>query len=168
MLVDVFFDFCAASAVGSTGARRVHFHEFMYEISTKLAKARSQVEKDTGAIARSLHTDGLRLLCLDEFQITNISDALVLETLLSELGRRCGVIVLFTSNRPPEDLYKEGVNQHLAIPQFLDLLREMQVLVHSITTQDFRSLRVTESGTAAPIEEQWAVGLDGPSSDQHL
>eukprot|EP00746_Dinoflagellata_sp_MGD_P008281 gnl/MRDRNA2_/MRDRNA2_116556_c0_seq1.p1 gnl/MRDRNA2_/MRDRNA2_116556_c0~~gnl/MRDRNA2_/MRDRNA2_116556_c0_seq1.p1 ORF type:complete len:632 (+),score=143.70 gnl/MRDRNA2_/MRDRNA2_116556_c0_seq1:66-1961(+) len=168
MLVDLFFDFCAEVIVGQESARRVHYHEFVHELHTKLAQARNKEERDTGAMARELHASGLRLLCIDEFQITNISDALVIETFLSELCRRCGIIVLLTSNRPPEQLYKEGVNGHLAIPQFLEMLSDMQFVVHDISTHNFRDLRVAESAMADLSEEQWAVGLDGPSSDKHL
>jgi predicted ATPase len=116
------------------------------------------------------------LLAFDEFQITNIADALIVETLFDALFCE-GVMVMFTSNRPPEDLYKDGLNRHLAIPQFLSLLESRNINVHEISTlKDFRlrgadtsSVAVGSVGASTPLGGPWRdfFYCQGDSSDTH-
>lgn len=102
--------------------RRVHFHEFMQEIQAGLNQARQRGEQD---IVRPVALDvaaSLRLLCFDEMQITDIADAMIVGRLFQVLLEQ-GVTVVTTSNRAPEDLYKNGLNRQLFLP-FIDLIRQ--------------------------------------------
>ena len=103
-----------------------------------MRQARAE-DNSTRAVARALAAEGMDVLVLDEFQITNISDALVVETLLSFLLGE-GVLVVLSTNRPPGDLYKHGLNHHLAIPQLLALFERWQIAVHEMATStDYRA-----------------------------
>lgn len=140
LLTDLFVDCCGGSGSPlSLAWHRVHFHEFMLEVHQELHQLRrAGREKTTQAVARRIASE-VQVLAFDEFQITNIADALIVETLFDALFQR-GVAVVMTSNRPPEDLYKDGLNRHLAIPQFLALLERRNVaFVEVSSVRDFRS-----------------------------
>jgi len=130
LLLDLFAECCERPLVPSLRCRRVHFHKFMYEVHRQLHQLRQTgaIKKTTQAVASQI-AEEVNVLAFDEFQITNISDALIVETLFDALFQE-GVAILMTSNRHPEDLYKDGLNRHLAIPQFLGCLerRGVQIL----------------------------------------
>ncbi len=107
--------------------RRVHFHEFMLEVHERLRAERSKEAGDPiPPVARAISTEA-RLLCFDEMVINNTADAMILSRLFTHLLEE-GVVVLTTSNRPPRDLYKGGLNRELFVP-FIELIeRELDVL----------------------------------------
>ncbi|GIX16748.1 MAG: cell division protein ZapE [Rhodothalassiaceae bacterium] len=125
LLMDLFFESLAG---GPVAGRRVHFHEFMAEVHARLAwwrKAPAAAWKEVGldpdggrnpvrAHARELGR-GIRLLCFDEFQVTNIADASVLGQLFAALAAG-GVSLVATSNRAPGELYKDGLNRDRFLP----------------------------------------------------
>jgi cell division protein ZapE len=95
--------------------RRVHFHAFMLQTHQRLKEARSDEEGDPIEEVAEIVAEEGKLLCFDEMQITNPADAMILSRLFEKLLDR-GVRVIATSNRPPNDLYRDGLNRELFLP----------------------------------------------------
>lgn len=122
MLMDLFYD-----QVQVRRKRRVHFHAFMLEVHRRLAAERAkEVGNPIPPVADAMVADA-RLLAFDELVVNNMADAAILSRLFTELFDR-GVTIVATSNRPPGDLYKDGLNRELFLP-FIGLIGEkMDVL----------------------------------------
>ena len=123
MLMDLFVE-----TLDIEQKRRVHFHEFMLEVD-RMIKARRESDPGdpVGKVARDL-AEGVRCLAFDEMVVTNTADAAIMARLFTALIRDEGVVVVTTSNRPPSDLYKDGLNRSLFLP-FIDLVEaELDVL----------------------------------------
>ena len=121
--------------------RRVHFHEFMLETHTRLRVARERHEGDPiEPVAEQIAADA-KLLCFDEMQVTNPADAMILSRLFGKLLEQ-GVKVVTTSNRPPRDLYKDGLNRDLFIP-FIELIERRMLVVEVNGPIDYRLDRLT-------------------------
>ncbi len=142
MLMDMFFH---AVAVPGGAKRRVHFHAFMLEIHERLHLWR-QNNKDGGEsdplprIARDVR-DGAVLLCFDEFQVANVADAMILARLFGAL-LDLGVVMVATSNRAPDELYKNGLQRERFVP-FIELLKERLDVLHLDGEVDYRLNRLT-------------------------
>ena len=117
MLMDLFFDVAPVSP-----KRRVHFHAFMQEVHAGIHAARQKGASDPVRPVADAIADAATLLCFDEMQITDITDAMLVGRLFERLFER-GVVVVTTSNRHPDDLYKDGLNRHLFLP-FIAMLKE--------------------------------------------
>ncbi len=136
MLMDLF-----AHATDTPAKRRVHFHAFMQDIHHGMHEARKRgVEDPLAPVAEALIRD-LRLLAFDEMQITDITDAMIVGRLFEMLFAG-GVVIVTTSNRPPADLYKDGLNRALFMP-FIDLLSTRMQVVALESPTDYRQHRLT-------------------------
>ncbi|NYS24832.1 cell division protein ZapE [Rhodobacteraceae bacterium 2376] len=135
MLMDLFHEHAPTPA-----KRRVHFHAFMQEVHAGMHAARQKGTEDALAPVAAAVVRDLRLLCFDEMQITDITDAMIVGRLFQKLMAG-GVVIVTTSNRPPEDLYKDGLNRALFLP-FIALLNERMV-VHQLQSEtDYRQQRL--------------------------
>jgi protein AFG1 len=132
MLMDLLYD-----SFHSNQKKRIHFHEFMLDIHKKTHLER---EKNVKNPLKTISLDiskQVKLLCFDEFHVTDIADAMILRTILEELLNH-GVCLFATSNRHPDDLYKNGIQRKSFIP-CIELLKT-HCEVHSLDSQiDYRS-----------------------------
>jgi cell division protein ZapE len=153
MLMDLFF---AASTVSPK--RRAHFHEFMADVHGAIHARRQAGDTDPLISVADAIASGARLLCFDETQVKDIADAAILSRLFTALLER-GVTVVTTSNRPPSDLYKDGLNRHLFLP-FIALIEARMDVVTLDGPTDYRLARL--SGT-----QTWHVP-NGPEASAAL
>ena len=135
MVMDLFVEHLALPA-----KRRVHFHAFMQEIHRGMHEARKRgVDDALKPVADAVAKD-VRLLAFDEIQITDITDAMVVGRLFQLLMDQ-GVVIVTTSNRVPEDLYKNGLNRALFLP-FIAYIRD-KFIVHELESpNDYRQHRL--------------------------
>ena len=135
MLMDLFFGCLAIRR-----KRRVHFGEFMLEIHQRLAAERARELGDPIApLARAI-AEETRLLAFDEMMVTNSPDAMILSRLFTQLLAE-GVTVVTTSNRPPTDLYKNGLNREHFLP-FIDLIEAKLDVIALNGPTDYRRDRL--------------------------
>ncbi|MFK7939317.1 MAG: cell division protein ZapE [Roseovarius sp.] len=123
--------------------RRVHFHAFMQEIHKGMHHARQQGVEDALAPVAAEVISSVRLLAFDEMQITDITDAMIVGRLFQALFD-AGVVVVTTSNRVPDDLYKNGLNRQLFLP-FIALLNEQMVVHEMVSPTDYRQDKLSGS-----------------------
>jgi cell division protein ZapE len=136
MLMDLAFDH-----IDIQPKRRVHFHAFMLETHQRLREARASEDGDPiDEVADRIAAEA-RLLAFDEMIVNNPADAMILSRLFEKL-LVAGVKVVTTSNRPPADLYKDGLNRELFLP-FIDLIGERMEVVAVDGPTDYRLDRLT-------------------------
>ena len=135
MLMDLFTE-----SVEHAPKRRVHFHAFMQEIHKGMHEARKQGVEDALAPVADKVIREVRLLAFDEMQITDITDAMIVGRLFEKLFA-AGIVIVTTSNRVPEDLYKDGLNRALFLP-FIAMIREKLEVVALESPTDYRQHRL--------------------------
>jgi cell division protein ZapE len=182
-LMDLFFEEAPAPR-----KRRVHFHAFMGEVHGLIAAWRdgdaaarkacfgTSKGDDPIAPAADLIAGRAKLLCFDELQVTDIADAMILGRLFEALWGR-GVVLTATSNRHPDDLYKDGLNRQLFLP-FIEMLKTRTEVVAVAGGTDYRLDRLRGARTwlspldgdaAAAFEALWRDQTDGaPESSAEL
>ncbi|WP_457587030.1 cell division protein ZapE [Ensifer canadensis] len=159
MLMDMFFE-----AVPIQRKRRAHFHEFMADVHERIYKHRQKLKNGETKqadpippVASELFGEA-RLLCFDEFTVTDIADAMILARLFSELFAK-GCVLVATSNVAPDNLYRDGLNRGLFLP-FIDLLKANTEIISLDTDTDYRLMKTDGN----PV---WISPL-GPDADASM
>jgi cell division protein ZapE len=138
MLMDLFY-----TQVPFPEKRRVHFHEFMDEVHVAISAFRKSAKDSAAdpvdAVTKPILKSGLRVLCLDEFHVHDITNAMLLDRLFTKLFAG-GVTLVATSNVEPDGLYKDGLNRQLFLP-FIDLLKTKTEVASLLSDQDYRRLK---------------------------
>ncbi|MEM6938941.1 MAG: cell division protein ZapE [Pseudomonadota bacterium] len=153
MLMDLFVE-----NLGDVPARRVHFHAFMQEIHAAMHEVRKTGADDAIAPVAAQVIAAVKVLAFDEMQITDITDAMIVGRLFEALFAG-GVVVVTTSNRIPDDLYKDGLNRNLFLP-FIALIKSKMVVHELVSSTDYRQDRLAGSPvyfTPANAEAQAAM-----------
>lgn len=137
MLMDLFYEQAPTKA-----KQRVHFHGFMQDVHEAMHQARKTgIEDAIKPIAQKI-IQSIDLLCFDEMQITDITDAMIVGRLFEYL-LNAGVIIVTTSNRHSNDLYKNGLNRSLFLP-FIEMINE-RLTVHCLDSEtDHRQNRLND------------------------
>ncbi len=120
--------------------RRQHFHAFMQWVHAAMNRARAEGVDDAILPVADEVAASARLLALDEMQVTDIADAMILGRLFQRLWSQ-GVTLVTTSNRPPTDLYKDGLNRALFLP-FIALIEENCAVIELSSPTDHRQGRL--------------------------
>ncbi|GAA4039050.1 cell division protein ZapE [Parerythrobacter jejuensis] len=118
MLMDLFHE-----TLGIDRKRRVHFHAFMQEVHALLREERKKESGDPIPPVAARLAEDIRCLAFDEMVVNNSADAMIMSRLFRSLIEDEGVCVVATSNRPPADLYKDGLNREHFLP-FIDLIAD--------------------------------------------
>lgn len=121
-------DLFAHTMPSGISKRRIHFYEFMMDIHSRLHVARSQSTyrgDPLVEIGRKVREES-KILCFDEFQVTDIADAMILKRLFGAIWNAGGVMVA-TSNRHPNMLYEKGLNRSLFLPFIAELQQRCEV-----------------------------------------
>ena len=131
MLMDLAF-----ATIDVAPKRRTHFAPFMIEVHERLREARRSEEGDPVIAVAEDIADEVRLLCFDEMMVTNPADAMIMSRLFTALIEG-GVAIITTSNRPPGDLYKDGLNRELFLP-FIRLIEARMAVLPLNGPTDYR------------------------------
>ncbi|KAK0461734.1 AFG1-like ATPase-domain-containing protein [Desarmillaria tabescens] len=138
MLMDLFYNTLPSHL---NRKRRVHFHAFMIDVHKRLHAAKIAMGHKGGdpiiPVARDLASQA-SILCFDEFQVTDIADAMILRRLLENL-LNYGVVCVITSNRHPDELYKNGIQRSSFIPA-IDLLKTRFKVTDLDSGTDYRRI----------------------------
>lgn len=152
MLMDLFHDNLSVPA-----KRRAHFHEFMLDVHARLREERKKESGDPILPVAAAIAAETRVLCFDEMVVNNSADAMIMSRLFTALMIEGGVTVVTTSNRAPQDLYKNGLNREHFLP-FIALIESRLDVLTLNGPVDYRLERMKGVGT-------WHVPV-GPASTE--
>ena len=167
MLMDLFYE-----AAQFAPKRRLHFHAFMSEVHDRIQRGRATTDGDPIPFVAGEIAAEAGLLCFDELAITDIADAMILARLFKALFAR-EVVVVATSNAPPDRLYWNGLNRQLFLP-FIALVEENMDVLELRSAKDFRLDKLAgrqlyfspcDARAAAGVEDHW-VRLTGQHSGE--
>jgi cell division protein ZapE len=134
MLMDLFY-----AAVPVEKKRRVHFHAFMQEVHQSIFAWQRDSDASRESVIPDIAAEISQknwLLCFDELQVTDIADAMILGRLFDALFN-LGVVVVTTSNRAPDELYKDGLQRDRFLP-FIKEIKQRLDLLELNSTRDYR------------------------------
>lgn len=143
MLMDMFYNTLPAHITSKT---RIHFHHFMQDVHKRLHKLKLQYGPDFDAIpfvGADIAQSGA-VLCFDEFQCTDVADAMILRRLLDCLMSH-GVMMVSTSNRHPDELYRNGIQRESFLP-CIAMLKKDLVVINLDSPTDYRKIPRPPSG----------------------
>ncbi len=149
MLMTLFYETCLIKQ-----KKRVHFTLFMLEVHAFIHEWRQLNKIDAvSALAKKIRSSAL-LLCVDEFHVTDIADAMILKRLFSQLFK-LGALVVITSNRHPDDLYQGGLQREQFLG-FTKLLQEESKIIELVTKEDYRLVHLCSLKTTYyfPLDTQ--------------
>lgn len=164
MLMDLFF-----AAAPLDRKRRVHFHRFMIEVHEALHRWR-KAQKKSGdredpidRVAEAI-AEEVWLLCFDELEVRDIADAMILGRLFEALFAR-GVVMVCTTNTPPDELYRDGLQRDLFLP-FIDIIKQRLDVLELTAHKDYRQARLAgREMWLTPADAAATAALDGIFED---
>ena len=151
MLMDLFYE-----SVDIQRKIRVHFHEFMQDIHARLRVERDKMQGDPIPPVAKQFSDNYRLIAFDEMVVNNSADAMIMSRLFTAIIES-GVTVVATSNRPPDDLYKDGLNREHFLP-FIALIEERLDVMGLNGPTDYRRHRLGDG-------KRWFVPADAAATE---
>ncbi|HVW56265.1 MAG TPA: cell division protein ZapE [Rhizobiaceae bacterium] len=169
MLMDMFFDCLPVKA-----KRRSHFNDFMTDIHDRIDAHRRAVKRGEAKgddpippVAKAVAKQ-TKVLCFDEFSVTDIADAMILSRLFTALFAD-GVVLVATSNVAPDDLYRDGLNRQLFLP-FVAILKDHTEIMRLDGGIDYRQEKLARLPVyVTPLDEEadrvmdeaWAAATEG-------
>ena len=155
MLMDLFF-----AEAPEARKQRLHFNAFMADVHARIHDVRGQpgIEDPIAPVARAIAKQA-RLLCFDEFQVTDVADAMILGRLFEQFFA-LGTVIVATSNTPPERLYEGGLNRQLFEP-FIALIRGRMAVVTLNGPTDYRLQNLKDMDVyMTPLSPQADAAMD--------
>ena len=167
-LMDLFFEEMQQQQASSSSSssrpqnwtlQKIHFHKFMLRVHNEMHLARKEQQQSSSSSSSS---DGIlpavvastvqhgQLLCLDEFQVTDVADSMILQRLFEGLWQ-AGCVVVATSNRPPDELYLNGLQRDRFLPFIEVLKKHCQVVSMDESQTDYRLVQKDKTGTTRHV-----------------